>query len=269
MSNAISLGPLLLPYTLLLLLASVVTAFAVGRLLSRAAPADTEQTLWRALLLGVVAARLAFVYEYWSLYLASPLAILDIRDGGWNPAFGLAGAWLFVLYRSRARRAAQKPARWALAAGTAVFVIGTTVPSLHATSGARLPELAFTSIEGRTVRLTDFVGKPTVVNLWATWCPPCVREMPVLDDAQRRHPDIHFLFLNQGEDAGQVARWLERRQLSLHHVLVDPGRQASVAFNQRGYPATLFFNAQGEHVSTRIGELSRATLEDRLKALDR
>ena len=59
MSNAIQLGPLLLPYMLLVVLASVGTAFAVGMLVARDAPADTEQALWRALLFGVVAARLA------------------------------------------------------------------------------------------------------------------------------------------------------------------------------------------------------------------
>ncbi len=269
MSNAIQLGPLLLPFTLLLVIASTGVAFAVGRLLSRDAPAQTERTLWQALLAGLLAARLAFVYEYRSSYLESPLSILDVRDGGWNVAFGLVGAWLLVLHRGRGRHALQKAARWSLAAGTAVFLAGMAVLTFHSTSGARLPDLAFASLDGRTVRLADFEGKPTVVNLWATWCPPCVREMPVLDDAQRRHPDIQFVFLNQGEDAVRVARWLDGRQLSLRNVLLDPGRRASAAFGQRGYPATLFFNAQGDHVSTRIGELSRATLEERLQALQR
>ena len=67
----------------------------------------------------------------------------------------------------------------------------------------------------------------------------------------------------------QVAAWLSSRRLPVRNVLVDPQRQASSTFNQRGYPSTLFFNAKGELVSVRVGELSRATLEDRLGAVTR
>lgn len=267
MSNAIQLGPLLLPFTLLLVFASAGSTLALGKWLSKDAPADAEPILWRALLVGVLAARLAFVYEYRTLYLHSPLTILDIRDGGWNPTFGLGAAWMFALYRARSTPAIGKPLRLALAAGTAIFVIGTAVLAIRPSSGQQLPELAFTSLEGETVQLSHFEGKPTVVNLWATWCPPCVREMPVLHDAQVKHPEINFVFLNQGESSGQVGRWLDNQRLPLRNVLLDPKRQASAAFNQKGYPTTLFFNRRGELVSTRIGELSPATLTEKLAAL--
>lgn len=267
MSNAIQLGPLLLPFTLLLVFASAGSTLALGKWLSKDAPADVEPVLWRALLVGAMAARLAFVYEYRTLYLASPLTILDIRDGGWNPTFGLGAAWMFALYRARRTPDIRKPLRLALAAGTAIFVIGTAALAIRPSSGQQLPELAFTSLEGETVQVSRFEGKPTVVNLWATWCPPCVREMPVLRDAQVNHPEINFVFLNQGESSGQVGSWLESQRLSLRNVLLDPKRQASAAFHQKGYPTTLFINGKGELVSTRIGELSPATLTEKLEAL--
>jgi thiol-disulfide isomerase/thioredoxin len=228
-----------------------------------------ERTLWHALLVGALAARLAFVYEYRTLYLASPLAIVDIRDGGWNAAFGLAGAWLYALYRERRTPAIRRPLRWALALGTGVFVIGTAALAFQPASGQKLPALSFTSLEGNDVRLQGFEGNPTVVNLWATWCPPCVREMPALAQAQRERGDVNFVFLNQGEDRARVARWLQSQQLPLRNVLLDPQRQASAAFQQKGYPTTLFFNARGELVSTRIGELSAATLHEKLQSLTR
>lgn len=117
------------------------------------------------------------------------------------------------------------------------------------------------------MHLKEFEGEPTVVNLWATWCPPCAREMPVLHEAQEKHSKVNFVFLNQGEDRAQVSRWLDQQQLPLRNVLLDPKRQASAAFKQKGYPTTLFFNAKGELVSSRIGELSAATLNQRLEAL--
>jgi len=269
LSNAIQLGPLLLPFTLLLVLVSAGSMLALGKWLSKEAAADVERTLWHAMLVGVVMARLAFAYEHRTLYLESPLTILDIRDGGWNPTFGLIGAWMFALYRGRITPAIRNSLRWALLAGTAVYVIGTVALGLRQGSNQTLPTLAFPSLEGRTVQLDEFGGKPTVVNLWATWCPPCAREMPVLHEAQGRHTDVNFVFLNQGEELAQVATWLERRRLPLRNVLLDPQRQASAAFQQKGYPATLFFNAEGKLISIRLGELSAATLDQRLETLTR
>lgn len=228
-----------------------------------------ERTLWRSLLVGLVAARLAFVFEYFAMYLAAPLEVLNIRDGGWDPAVGLASMWLYALYQGRQAPEQRRPLRWALSAGTLVFFAGSAALAINGGTEKRLPDLTFSSVDGKTVRLAEFSGKPTVINLWATWCPPCVREMPMLHDAQRTNPSVNFVFLNQGESAQLVASWLKGRQLSMRNVLLDPNRQASAVFEQQGYPATLFFNAAGELVSTRLGELSPATLAERLQALSR
>lgn len=268
MNSALQIGPLLLPFTVLLVSAAAGCALALGRWLSKSS-AEVDRALWHALLVGIVLARLAFVYEYRSLYLAAPLSIIDIRDGGWNSTAGLIGAWMFALYRERKAPSIRKPLRWALATGTAVFFIGSLVLALQGQPRQKLPELSFTSLEGQTVHLNGFQGKPTVVNLWATWCPPCVREMPVLHAAQRQRTDVNFVFLNQGEAPAQVARWLEGQRLPLRNVLLDPKRQASAAFQQQGYPTTLFFNAKGELVATRLGELSAATLNRNLALLNR
>src|SRR5690554_8147761 len=64
-----------------------------------------------------------------------------------------------------------------------------------------------TDIQGNQLTLSDYKGKPVVVNLWATWCPPCIREMPVLDEAQQANQDIHFVFVNQGEDSAEVTHF--------------------------------------------------------------
>ncbi|WP_459655422.1 TlpA family protein disulfide reductase, partial [Achromobacter xylosoxidans] len=70
--------------------------------------------------------------------------------------------------------------------------------------------------------LAAFQGKPTVVNLWASWCPPCRREMPAFEQAQAANPDIHFVFLNQGEAASTVRQYLDEHAPSLANALLDP-----------------------------------------------
>ena len=268
-AQAITLGPLLLPLAVLLTMASVALTLVLAKALGRRAGVDAETVAWHCLLVAAVGARLAFVFEYRTLYFSAPLSILDIRDGGWNAPAGLAFAWLFAVSRMRKLPELTRPLRWALAAGTALFISGTAVLTLQGPRGQALPDLQFTTFEGRAVALRSFVGRPTVVNLWATWCPPCVREMSVFQQAQTQHPGVNFVFLNQGEDPARVAGWLRAQQLDLRHVLVDPQRQARARVKQQGYPTTLFFNAQGELMSSRIGELSAATLEEKLAGVIR
>lgn len=265
MNNAVSIGPLLLPYALLLVFVAAGLSLVVGRWVGKRSGVDAEGTLWNALLVGAVVARLAFVLQYKTLYFASPLSIVDIRDGGWNATAGLAGVWLYALHRYQKRPELRKALQRGLLVGTAVFFVGTGWLALQPGRGQTLPDLQLASLEGPTVRLADFTGQPTVVNLWATWCPPCVREMPMLLEAQQKQPGVHFVFINQGEPAAQVARWLQTRQLPLRHVLMDEKRQASAVFKQQGYPTTLFFNANGVLVASRLGELSAATLQQNLE----
>jgi thiol-disulfide isomerase/thioredoxin len=269
LNNAFQVGPLLLPFTLLLVFASVGLAFVAANAIAGRGGADADGEVWRALLVGILIARLAFVYEYRSLYLDSPLTVLDVRDGGWKAAWGLAAGWLYALYRQGRNRAVRKPLTVALGAGTALFIAGTIALDSLSVTKQPLPELTFRDIHGRTVQLRQFDGKPAVVNLWATWCPPCVRELPVLHQAQADNADVHFVFLNQGEDAIKVKNWLAARGLRLENVLIDVPRHASSAFQQKGYPSTLFFDASGMLASSRVGELSAATLSERLEQIRR
>ena len=267
MNNALVLGPLAVPYALLLLAAVVGAAFFVGNRLARKAGVEVEPMLWKTLLAGVVVARLAFVLEFRAVYLAAPLGIVDIRDGGWTATAGFVGAWLFALSRHARFPALRRPLHYALMTGSVLWLLGTIALSLRPGSGQELPTLGFASLEGRTVQLSEFRGKPVVLNLWATWCSPCVREMPVLQRAQAEHPEVNFVFLNQGESADKVAAWLQSRRFLLRNVLLDGEGRAGAAFKQRALPTTLFFDASGRLVSMRVGELSPATLTERLQAL--
>ena len=126
------------------------------------------------------------------------------------------------------------------------------------------PDYVFKDAEGRDVRFSAFKGKVAVVNLWATWCAPCQREMPALQRAQQQYPGVHFVFANQGESVEQVQRYLALKGLALEHVLLDRHGQVARHFQQRALPTTFFFDADGTLVEARTGELSDASIAQRM-----
>lgn len=266
MPNVFQIGPLVLPASLLFMFAAIAAAAFVGKWVARRAGIDVEPILFQTLVVSIVVARLVFVLQFSTSYEASPLAILDIRDGGWRPLAGFAAAWTYAVVRQFQRPELRKPLMAAVFTASLIWGGGIFALSLPEEE-QNLPTLALTSLQGDTVNLAQFEGKPTVVNLWATWCPPCVREMPVLHEAQAANPAVNFVFINQGETAQRVAGWLAARNLALRNVLLDTRGQALGVFNQRGLPTTLFFDAKGRLVGARTGELSAATLEENLRAI--
>ena len=228
---------------------------------------DTEAILWRMLIAGVIAGRLGFVASQIEQYAGQPWSFGDLRDGGFSIETGLACAALVALWYWWTLPTRRKPLSLALLAGAGVFSAGAGVASLFYSPPALLPESLFTSLDGRVVALEDLHGKPTVVNLWATWCPPCQREMPALRDGQRNNPDLHFVFANQGEAQEVVDDYLGKHGLDLQNVWLDPTGQLNQQIKGRGLPATLFLDAKGQLADIRLGELSAATLQARLEDL--
>lgn len=267
MTQTLTLGPLALSLPLLVGAAAFLLASYVGRRLGGEHAVDVERHILRTLLVGLVAARLAFVVQFRDAYLKAPLSIVDIRDGGWHAVIGLGASLAYAVVVLVRRRALRKPLLAASGTAAGVWLAATLVLSAGSSDDVRMPQLALPGTDGTTVRLASFEGRPTVVNLWATWCPPCQREMPVLQEAQAARPDVHFVFLNQGESPQQVGAYLARSGLQLRNVLLDARGEAGTALGHRALPTTLFFDASGRLVDTRVGELSEASLADRLADL--
>lgn len=265
--EAITIGPLALPFGLLALFGALFAGLGVARWVARPPRVDAEPLLWVVILAGLVAARLTFVFLYQDQYLAAPWSILDIRDGGFFAPAGLlaivvATAWL--AWRSREKRASLL---YAVGAGVTVWMAATLIPLAMPAPRMQVPQITLADMKGQNIELKGFAGKPLVINLWASWCPPCRREMPVLGAAQQQHPEVNFVFANQGESPETVGKYLAGEAFRLDNVLLDSGRQLTSILGSGALPTTLFFDAQGVLVERRMGELSAATLAQRLESL--
>jgi len=267
MTQTLQLGPLMLPFALLLALSALAVGSFAGQRTGRRLGVDVEPLLWRLLLAGTLAARVAFVAQFHEAYLKAPLDILDLRDGGWTPLAGIAVAGAYALAAGLHGVALRKPLGVAIGAASAAWLLGAAALGTMFEDGGTLPALRLQAVTGKSVVLTDFHGKPTVINLWATWCPPCRREMPVLQAAQSGRQDVNFVFLNQGETAAQVQSYLNGQKLALQNVLLDARGEAGAQLGHRALPTTLFFDASGRLIDTRVGELLHATLLQRLDVL--
>jgi len=265
--GAINLGPFALPLVPLLLIAAALAASAVARRSGRRRRIEAEAPLLRILLAGLVAARIAFVAAYFDEYRGAPWSMIDIRDGGFSLGAGiLAGLALAAWYGWR-QSALRAPLLHSLATGAAIWTIGTTALAGLGNDPPGLPPLELARLDGSPLQLSALAGKPVVLNLWATWCPPCRREMPVLRDAQDRHPDVTFVFVNQGEAAATIRSYLDAERLALKHVLLDPASRLGAHLGSHSFPTTLFFDASGKLVERRVGEVSAATLTRALEPL--
>src|SRR5438105_3527482 len=112
------------------------------------------------------------------------------------------------------------------------------------------PEIAFTDTDGKPASFADFAGKPAVVNLWATWCQPCLKEMPSLDRLQAQL-DGKLIVAAVSEDRGgakQVTPFVEKMELRNVKIYLDPKSEVGHAFAARGVPTSIVIDAEGRVV---------------------
>lgn len=121
-------------------------------------------------------------------------------------------------------------------------------------------DFTMTDKDGNTVSLSDYFGKPIVVNFWATWCSPCKSEMPHFEQAYKDYGDeIHFLMVNVGDSYDKAYKFAEQNGYTFP-VYHDTSYSASYTYNVSSIPMTLFINADGELVKSQIGMMSESAL---------
>lgn len=262
----VNLGPLPVPVAVMLLMLALVTATGVGHFVGRRQKAGIGNILTDMLVAAVLAARIAFVAVWFDAYRSAPWSMLDIRDGGFMPWVGMAAALLVALWWGWHRAIVRKPLAVGLAAGALAW--GALFGAIRLMENTGLPNGNLTTLAGEPVALAALAaGRPMVVNLWATWCPPCRREMPVLAAAQKRETGVRFVYVNQGENGITAERYFAAAGLDAANILLDSGAGIGREVGSQGLPTTLFYDASGRLVDTHLGELSAASLASKLNRL--
>jgi thiol-disulfide isomerase/thioredoxin len=267
MTGGLTLGPFSFSTGLLTTFAAIVAIMIVGDLAGRRRGVNIERSLWLVIVVAVLAARAVYVARFADVYLASPLSILSIRDGGFSAAGAVLAGLACAAFLGWRRHRQRKPLMLAAAAGAAVFALVAAVGKVFPPPSAPLPQLVLSRLDGGSLALSDLAGKPVVLNLWASWCGPCRREMPVLRQVQRDHPEVTFIFVNQGEPAETIRAYLTAQNLKLDNVVLDRRSQMGAALGSKALPTTFFFDGRGVMRARRVGEVSAATLAEQLASL--
>jgi thiol-disulfide isomerase/thioredoxin len=133
---------------------------------------------------------------------------------------------------------------------------GTDVAFAHLTSPRATPPLYFHDAAGKRLTLADFRGKVILLNVWATWCLPCRREMPALDRLQRTLGGPHFQVIALSIDSGgvpAVKRYFNTLGLHALEVYVDPTMRAANALDITGTPTTFLIDRSGREIGGYLG----------------
>jgi cytochrome c biogenesis protein CcmG/thiol:disulfide interchange protein DsbE len=127
------------------------------------------------------------------------------------------------------------------------------------------PALEGDTLDGGRLEAADTAGRVVVVNVWATWCDPCERELPLLVRAHERYGDeVAFVGVDHRDDGEAALEWVERFQIRFP-VLADPTGRLGDRLGVPYLPTTVIVDAAGRLRYRVEGELDRATL-DRLIA---
>ena len=127
------------------------------------------------------------------------------------------------------------------------------------------PNFTVYDLEGNEVNLTDFFGKPIIINFWASWCGPCKMEMPDFNEAYETYKDeIEFLMVNMTDGSREtigVASSFIAESGYTFPVYYDTDYSAAITYSVSSLPTSYFLNAEGELITYARGAINGATLE--------
>ncbi|PLT34828.1 thiol-disulfide oxidoreductase ResA [Bacillus sp. V5-8f] len=134
--------------------------------------------------------------------------------------------------------------------------------------GSEAPDFVLTDLQGNKHKLSDYRGQGVFLNFWGTWCKPCEREMPYMDNQYKAYKDqgVQILAVNVGESNYSVQNFVDRHKLSFP-VLIDKNSQVQTAYDIDPLPFTFLIDKDGKIVDTAQGELTEEIIENHMERI--
>lgn len=126
---------------------------------------------------------------------------------------------------------------------------------------------SFPDLQDQDRLLSTYVGKPLVINFWATWCAPCIKEMPDLQALHERYPDVQFVGIAV-DSKSNVQEFLQRVPVSYDILLAGPGgvrQMRSLGNKKGGLPFTVVFGSNGRVDERILGQIDPQKLDEVIK----
>jgi len=134
--------------------------------------------------------------------------------------------------------------------------------------GKPAPDFALTDLSGKTVHLSDYRGKAVVLNFWATWCPPCVREIPTLVEMQKQYgpQGLEIVGVAMDDDATPASIGRFAREANINYTLLIGSDKVSDLYGGvEALPTTFYIDRDGRMVERVFGAGERSDIEDNVK----
>jgi thiol-disulfide isomerase/thioredoxin len=133
--------------------------------------------------------------------------------------------------------------------------------------GKPAPDFELTSLEGKTVKLSDFKGRPVLINFWATWCGPCKIEMPWFIDLKKKYEGQGFEIIGIAMEDTENEKIAEfTKKIGVNYVIVKGKNSVADAYGDvQGLPTSFYVDREGKIVAQHAGLVSRSTIEDDIK----
>ncbi len=154
---------------------------------------------------------------------------------------------------------------WVAGAAAGVLIIGLVLTTGGESAGDPAPDIALPNFAGETVRISDFEGQPLVVNYWASWCLPCLAEMPGFEEVyQRRRGSLEFLGINLADDPARALTVAADTGIT-YPLAIDEDGSSYTEFGGFAMPTTIFISSEGSVLEVYSGDLTAGELEARIE----
>ena len=283
---SIQLGRFNLPLWLIVLLGGYLACTVSLRIAVRGSRDESREQ--RGLISNLVSSAFFTGFLIWKLFplvtsfraiVSKPLFLLYATPGFVGTLVAVASGVLYVVFRARTWRT--RDDRRELFRGLVVFLSVFSIVVVVFSAGSFLvnaveskpvtvsaPDFRLTGLDEKEYTLTEFRGQTVVINFWASWCPPCRAELPVLTRFYSQRPDVIFLSVNQTASEGsrqELADFVRENGLD-YPILLDERNRVFNDYFIRGIPTTVIIKPDGTVAAKRVGVVTESWLERAVEA---